>query len=194
MKLYSPVAILSFIVFFVLYGCMSTHKAVDYLKKKDKLSEVCAESYPVDTTTTIKVDTVYKSDTVFSFATDSISYISDSDYYQIDTAFHQQFVVYGGQRDCPTLKTVRITKTVFITKTITQTDKAKLAVKDKAIADRDKTIIKKDITISRKDRWRKIALWSLATNMVVLIYLFRGAIGKFIAGSLSPIISKIKNS
>ena len=79
-------------------SCMTPQKATDYLKKKDKLDDVCAENFPVK-------DTFIVGDTV------------------IDTDTLETFEVYT---DTTTLRdTVYITRTLpgkTITKTITRTD------------------------------------------------------------------------
>ena len=47
-----------------LSSCLTTQKAKDYLKEKDKLAEICAETYPVKTEY-IKGDSVTVLDTLY---------------------------------------------------------------------------------------------------------------------------------
>lgn len=183
-------------------SCMTQQKAVKFLERKDKLAEVCAKNYPVDTVTHIKSDTVIQFDTLYVPSVDTeVSFDTSRDYNPIplplliDSGFLVDTVISHWTKRA--VDTIKITKTITQTKTIEKIDNAALAVLKKDIADKDKLIAVRDSQItdqeSKTDWWRKIALWSIAINLAFLAYFFRNALGDFLGGILKQAISKIKS-
>lgn len=120
---------------FLLSGCLTSKKATDYLKKKDKLDDVCAENYPAKETF-IKGDTITVVDTTYS--TDTL------DIYEVvrDTVHHTKF-----------LPGKTITKTKTVTDTVKVVDNALINSLQDDIREKNAVISERDNTITqlRKD-------------------------------------------
>jgi hypothetical protein len=160
------VTIFLFVSFFMI-GCMTTEKATSFLKKKDKLDDVCAENFPVkdslikgDTVTV--VDTIVNTDTLETFETFR------------DTVHHTI-----------TLPAKVITKTRVVTDTVIRQDNAKINALEDNVRDRDKTIGERDNKITvlgeklsdmtgKRNKWR-IWFWVLlgAAGLYTLLKLKR---------------------
>lgn len=141
--------IISLLLATIFIGCMTTEKATSFLKKEDKLDDVCAENFPVKDSL-IKGDTVLVIDTLVN--TDTL------ETFEVfrDTVHHTI-----------TLPAKIITKTRTVIDTIIRQDNAKINALQDDLRDRDKTITERDKKISaleiklydmtgKRNKWR---LW-----------------------------------
>ena len=123
-----------------LSSCLTTQKAKDYLKEKDKLAEICAETYPVkevfikgDSVTVL--DTLYVGENVF-----------DTLYYTIKDTVTRVIT--------KTLPAKVITKTIHVTDTIVKENTAR--IEDFNIQLRNKEI-ENGILKADRDNWKSKA-------------------------------------
>jgi hypothetical protein len=161
--------ILMIIASICFIGCLTPQKATDYLKKKDKLDDVCAENFPVKDSlikgdTTIVTDTLINTDTLETFEV-----IRDTVHHTV------------------TLPAKVITKTKVVTDTIIRQDNAKINALQDDIRARDKTIGDRDNEITKlksdyedmKGKRNKLRWW---------LYIIAGAAGLYIALKVKKII------
>ena len=152
-----------------LSSCLTTQKAKDYLKEKDKLAEICAETYPVKTEY-IKGDSVTVLDTL---------YVGENVYDTLTTTDTVTQVVT--KTITKTLPPKIITKTIRITDTVRQENTARVAAMQIEINKLKADNQFKDLQITDlKQSRNKFRLW---------FWILVGAIGLYTALKIKKIIS-----
>ena len=150
-----------------LSSCLTTQKAKDYLKEKDKLAEICAETYPVKTEY-IKGDSVTVLDTLYVGEN-----LFDTLYYTIKDTVTRVIT--------KTLPAKIITKTIHVTDTIVKENTAR--IEDFNIQLRNKDI-ENGILKADRDNWKSKAKKRLWWFLIAV-----GAIGAYTILKIKKIIS-----
>lgn len=88
-------------VLLIFIGCQSVQKATDYLKKKDALAELCADTYPVRDSL-IKGDSIITTDTLWG-----LEFIHDST--MVET---KDTIIRTITRPVTVTKVIRVTDTI----------------------------------------------------------------------------------
>jgi hypothetical protein len=154
------------IVFFVVWaawmlsGCMTPKKAVDYLKKKELLADTCAANYPVI------VDTLYKEGDLIIETNflpgDTLVFFDTINQWRIDTI----------RKACPPSKVSTIWR--VDTFMLTKLDSAKLA----ALREKYEASIKDSAKWKSKAKARGKWQWGLGGLSVLLFVLIGFILGK----------------
>ena len=151
-----------------LSSCLTTQKAKDYLKEKDKLAEICAETYPVKEVY-IKGDSVTVLDTL---------YVGENVYDTLTTTDTVTQVVT--KTITKTLPPKLITKTIRITDTVRQENTARVAAMQIEINALKADNQFKDLQIADlKQSRNKFRLW---------FWILVGAIGLYTALKIKKIL------
>ena len=150
-----------------LSSCLTTQKAKDYLKEKDKLAEICAETYPVKTEY-IKGDSVTVLDTLYVGEN-----LFDTLYYTIKDTVTRVIT--------KTLPAKIITKTIHVTDTIVKENTAR--IEDFNIQLRNKDI-ENGILKADRDNWKSKAKQRFWWLLIAI-----GAMGAYTILKIKKIIS-----
>jgi len=148
-------------------SCLTTQKAKDYLKEKDKLAEICAETYPVKTEY-IKGDSVTVLDTLYVGEN-----LFDTLYYTIKDTVTRVIT--------KTLPAKIITKTIHVTDTIVKENTAR--IEDFNIQLRNKDI-ENGILKADRDNWKSKAKQRFWWLLIAI-----GAMGAYTILKIKKIIS-----
>ena len=152
-----------------LSSCLTTQKAKDYLKEKDKLAEICAETYPVKEVY-IKGDSVTVLDTL---------YVGENVYDTLTTTDTVTQVVT--KTITKTLPPKIITKTIHVTDTIVKENTAR--IEDFNIQLRNKEI-ENGILKADRDNWKSKAKQRFWWLLIAI-----GAMGAYTILKIKKIIS-----
>ena len=150
-----------------LSSCLTTQKAKDFLKEKDKLAEICAETYPVKTEY-IKGDSVTVLDTLYVGEN-----VFDTLYYTIKDTVTRVIT--------KTLPAKVITKTIHVTDTIVKENTAR--IEDFNIQLRNKDI-ENGILKADRDNWKSKAKQRFWWLLIAI-----GAMGAYTILKIKKIIS-----
>ena len=150
-----------------LSSCLTTQKAKDYLKEKDKLAEICAETYPVKEVY-IKGDSVTVLDTLYVGEN-----LFDTLYYTIKDTVTRVIT--------KTLPAKIITKTIHVTDTIVKENTAR--IEDFNIQLRNKEI-ENGILKADRDNWKSKAKQRFWWLLIAI-----GAMGAYTILKIKKIIS-----
>ena len=150
-----------------LSSCLTTQKAKDYLKEKDKLAEICAETYPVKTEY-IKGDSVTVLDTLYVGEN-----LFDTLYYTIKDTVTRVIT--------KTLPAKILTKTIHVTDTIVKENTAR--IEDFNIQLRNKEI-ENGILKADRDNWKSKAKQRFWWLLIAI-----GAMGAYTILKIKKIIS-----
>ena len=150
-----------------LSSCLTTQKAKDYLKEKDKLAEICAETYPVKEVY-IKGDSVTVLDTLYVGEN-----LFDTLYYTIKDTVTRVIT--------KTLPAKIITKTIHVTDTIVKENTAR--IEDFNIQLRNKDI-ENGILKADRDNWKSKAKQRFWWLLIAI-----GAMGAYTILKIKKIIS-----
>ena len=150
-----------------LSSCLTTQKAKDFLKEKDKLAEICAETYPVKEVF-IKGDSVTVLDTLYVGEN-----LFDTLYYTIKDTVTRVIT--------KTLPAKIITKTIHVTDTIVKENTAR--IEDFNIQLRNKEI-ENGILKADRDNWKSKAKQRFWWFLIAV-----GAIGAYTILKIKKIIS-----
>ena len=150
-----------------LSSCLTTQKAKDYLKEKDKLAEICAETYPVKEVY-IKGDSVTVLDTLYVGEN-----LFDTLYYTIKDTVTRVIT--------KTLPAKVITKTIHVTDTIVKENTAR--IEDFNIQLRNKEI-ENGILKADRDNWKSKAKQRFWWLLIAI-----GAMGAYTILKIKKIIS-----
>lgn len=160
------------IVSVLLYSCITTEKATNFLKKKGELAEICADHYPV-------IDTLFPGDTVI--VTDTLETF-DRDTITVSQIINDTLVIIK----TPPPKIIRETK--IIRDTIVRRDRAREAALEQQLTDAYKIIGERDKKITeltndfndmkkKRNKWR----W--------IVFVIAGALGMLVFLRVKKIIS-----
>ena len=150
-----------------LSSCLTTQKAKDFLKEKDKLAEICAETYPVKEVY-IKGDSVTVLDTLYVGEN-----LFDTLYYTIKDTVTRVIT--------KTLPAKIITKTIHVTDTIVKENTAR--IEDFNIQLRNKEI-ENGILKADRDNWKSKAKQRFWWLLIAI-----GAMGAYTILKIKKIIS-----
>ena len=150
-----------------LSSCLTTQKAKDFLKEKDKLAEICAETYPVKEVF-IKGDSVTVLDTLYVGEN-----LFDTLYYTIKDTVTRVIT--------KTLPAKIITKTIHVTDTIVKENTAR--IEDFNIQLRNKEI-ENGILKADRDNWKSKAKQRFWWLLIAI-----GAMGAYTILKIKKIIS-----
>lgn len=150
-----------------LSSCLTTQKAKDFLKEKDKLAEICAETYPVKEVF-IKGDSVTVLDTLYVGEN-----LFDTLYYTIKDTVTRVIT--------KTLPAKIITKTIHVTDTIVKENTAR--IEDFNIQLRNKDI-ENGILKADRDNWKSKAKQRFWWLLIAI-----GAMGAYTILKIKKIIS-----
>ena len=150
-----------------LSSCLTTQKAKDFLKEKDKLAEICAETYPVKEVY-IKGDSVTVLDTLYVGEN-----LFDTLYYTIKDTVTRVIT--------KTLPAKIITKTIHVTDTIVKENTAR--IEDFNIQLRNKDI-ENGILKADRDNWKSKAKQRFWWLLIAI-----GAMGAYTILKIKKIIS-----
>lgn len=150
-----------------LSSCLTTQKAKDFLKEKDKLAEICAETYPVKEVY-IKGDSVTVLDTLYVGEN-----LFDTLYYTIKDTVTRVIT--------KTLPAKIITKTIHVTDTIVKENTAR--IEDFNIQLRNKEI-ENGILKADRDNWKSKAKQRFWWLLIAI-----GAMGAYTIIKIKKIIS-----
>lgn len=150
-----------------LSSCLTTQKAKDFLKEKDKLAEICAETYPVKEVY-IKGDSITVLDTLYVGEN-----LFDTLYYTIKDTVTRVIT--------KTLPAKIITKTIHVTDTIVKENTAR--IEDFNIQLRNKDI-ENGILKADRDNWKSKAKQRFWWLLIAI-----GAMGAYTILKIKKIIS-----